>query len=331
MPASLLDSLNSLVTPELLSTASRTLGEPENVIGAGLAASFPTILAGLAARAGNAPAMRGMFDLICNPSNDSVARAPHLATAAGPNSPLGVAGGSLVSELFGAQLSSVGDAVARATGVSSATGGSLLRLAAPLVLGVLANRVRIARLDAAGMASLLLAERDQIIRALPTRLATIPGLGAVLGLTDVERSADDTEPIRTATTNGGARWLRPWLVALLLVVALWGLSRARVTGSGEGTVAAMRGPGSEADYQAAATLGGALRYRCGEQRVSLSQTGSRTVLSADAGVFEMRRVEAASGAKYEAFSDEATTFWSKGDRALLTIKGKPYPECATTP
>src|SRR4051794_38052124 len=104
MPASLLDSLQSLVTPELLSTASRTLGESEETVATGLAASFPTILAGIGATAGSPAASRAMFDLICSPAHDTVARAPHLAAAAGPDSPLGVAGGNLISSLFGPQL-----------------------------------------------------------------------------------------------------------------------------------------------------------------------------------------------------------------------------------
>jgi membrane-bound inhibitor of C-type lysozyme len=38
-------------------------------------------------------------------------------------------------------------------------------------------------------------------------------------------------------------------------------------------------------------------------------------------------VRAASGAKYEAEGDPATTFWSKGDKATLTIRGQALPEC----
>lgn len=70
MATSLLDGLTSLVTPELLSTTARSLGESEGSVATGLGAAFPTVLAGLAAKAGDARAMRPLFDLINSPAND---------------------------------------------------------------------------------------------------------------------------------------------------------------------------------------------------------------------------------------------------------------------
>jgi heat shock protein HslJ len=43
--------------------------------------------------------------------------------------------------------------------------------------------------------------------------------------------------------------------------------------------------------------------------------------------FEMRPVEAASGARFVAAGDPTTTFWSKGDRATLVVRGQKFPEC----
>jgi len=40
----------------------------------------------------------------------------------------------------------------------------------------------------------------------------------------------------------------------------------------------------------------------------------------------MVRVPAASGEKYEALGDPSSTFWFKGDEAVLTIKGKAQPQ-----
>lgn len=36
---------------------------------------------------------------------------------------------------------------------------------------------------------------------------------------------------------------------------------------------------------------------------------------------------AASGATYEAVNDPTTTFWSKGDKALLVLRGYSCEEC----
>ena len=151
MATSLLDDLKGLMTPELLSTAGRSLGASETSVATGLGAAFPTILAGLAGKAGNAQAMRPFYDLINSPANDgSVLRDPRLAVAATPESPLGGAAGNLLSGLFGSQLSSVGDVLGRSAGLRPGSGGSLLNMAAPLVLGMLGNRLRSGGLDCDG-------------------------------------------------------------------------------------------------------------------------------------------------------------------------------------
>jgi membrane-bound inhibitor of C-type lysozyme len=82
--------------------------------------------------------------------------------------------------------------------------------------------------------------------------------------------------------------------------------------------------GAVADVGEAA---GELEFSCGDQRITLGHIGDRTVLTTDRGTFDLRRVEAASGARYEAFIDASTTFWSKGDRAMLAVRGRSYPEC----
>lgn len=255
---------------------------------------------------------------------------PRLAAAVTHESPLGLAAGRLLTGLFGAQLSSIREVIAQAAGVSSGAGASLLDVAAPLVLGVLGQRVRTAGLDAAGLSSLLLGERRRITHALPPGLGMIPGLGPLL---DPAPASSDTrvEVAAAPLSASHTSWLRPMPVALLLVVTLLGLSRARRVATADEAVGAMGKAPMDAGEASGATFGGALRFRCGEQRVSLNQEGDRTVLTADAGTFDLRRVESASGAKYEAFTDGATTFWNKGDRARLTINGRSYPECTTAP
>jgi heat shock protein HslJ len=227
MATSLLDGLKGLVTPELLSTAARSLGEPEASVATGLGAAFPTVLAGLAGKAGDARAMRPLFDLINSPANDgSVLRDPRLAVTVAPQSGLGGAAGALLSGLFGSQLTSVGDVIGRTAGLRAGAGGSLLNIAAPLVLGLLGNRVRTGGLDVAGLGTLLLGERDQITRALPS------GIGSVLGLQGA------TVPQVSAPST--SRWLWPALAALALVAVLWGLSRNRTSAPAEQTVGVVR-------------------------------------------------------------------------------------------
>ncbi len=43
------------------------------------------------------------------------------------------------------------------------------------------------------------------------------------------------------------------------------------------------------------------------------------------------RVPAASGARYEAEGDPSTSFWSKGEGAMVTLRGEALPDCAPAP
>lgn len=80
---------------------------------------------------------------------------------------------------------------------------------------------------------------------------------------------------------------------------------------------------------APAALGDTLQ--CGDQRIAVDVDGDGLRLTVGAESFDMRPVVSASGAKYEAVADPTTTFWSKGERGLLEVRGQAYPECQPVP
>lgn len=71
----------------------------------------------------------------------------------------------------------------------------------------------------------------------------------------------------------------------------------------------------------------ATSFRCGDLRATIDFTPKALRLTVADEAFEMRRVVAASGERYEAVADPTTSFWSKGSRATLVVKGTTYPEC----
>ena len=314
MSTSLLDGLKSLVTPEFLSGAARNLGETEGSVATGLGAAFPAILAGLVGKAGDSQSLRSLFDLISSPANDgSVIRDPRLALTATQQSPLGAAANKFLSGLFGGQMSSIGDWISRFAGFRSGSGSSLLTMAAPLVLGLLGNRVRTGGLNLAGLGNLLLGEKDSIMRALPA------GLGSILGLKDAGMA------VPHVSAPSSKRWLVPALAALAVVLVVWALGRnRRPADQAGGEIAAGMAP-PPADTAAAPVAD--LKFACGDQKISFSHIGDRAVLTTASGSFDLRPVTTASGAKYVAVTDSTTSFWNKGDKGTLTIKGTKYPEC----
>jgi heat shock protein HslJ/membrane-bound inhibitor of C-type lysozyme len=68
-------------------------------------------------------------------------------------------------------------------------------------------------------------------------------------------------------------------------------------------------------------------YRCGEASVVFGVLGERARMVVGGDVFELKPVASASGARYRAVDGTDTGFWSKGERALATVRGKELPEC----
>lgn len=78
-----------------------------------------------------------------------------------------------------------------------------------------------------------------------------------------------------------------------------------------------------------ATMPVSRSYACGQLDIAVTGTEEEELISVD---YLDRRIllkpaESASGALYVAPGDDSTRFWSKGERATLTIQGQTYPEC----
>lgn len=71
----------------------------------------------------------------------------------------------------------------------------------------------------------------------------------------------------------------------------------------------------------------ALRYLCGNSGVTVGFVGDQMEMRVASERYALRPVPAASGAKFEAYGDPATTFWSRGERAMVTLRGEALPEC----
>ena len=231
--ATLLDSLRSLVTPDLVSRFSSQLGESEAVTAKAVDTALPALLAGLATRADDTSLMQRLFELFSSPALDSRTLSNPTsvieATQPGSTSSLSQLGSQFLSLLFGGQTRRISDGIAGASGARPTTASAVLGLAAPLVLGLLAKRTRDDGLDPSRLASLLLGQKSALLAALPA------GVAALLG-GDVRRpAAASARPVREASA-GARRWI--WPVALLIgVLALWSLLRDR-----EPTRTAMRAP-----------------------------------------------------------------------------------------
>ncbi len=211
MANSLLGSLIGAVRPDMLTQASADLGLPDHQVAHGLETSFASIVAGLAAKSGDAGTMRRVFEM---------------ATSGNANN----SGPQLLSALFGDRAGAVGNTIAQTTGMSPEAGTSVLMTAAPIVLGVLGSQVHTHGWNLSGFADWIGGQRDNLLRSAP------PGVRNILGIRDPVAQVPEP-PMPTAARPGDVPpaprasrlWLWPLAAAVLLLAVLWNVLRRPTT------------------------------------------------------------------------------------------------------
>jgi len=225
MAGSIVESLMGMLGPQVLGPVASQLGESTDTVQRGLQTGAAAMLAGLVAKVGQPGFLGQIFSLVTNPANGPSALSgltSNLGSLAsgGTSSPVANLGSQFLSSIFGSNMSSVTDSIGRSVGVSSGKAGSLLAMAAPLVLGVLGQHVRQNNLSAADLGSTLKAEAPSFQRFLPAGLGSLMG-----GASNLASNLTAAVPAKVATGN---RWLWPVvLLAALLLCLFWFFNRTK--------------------------------------------------------------------------------------------------------
>jgi OOP family OmpA-OmpF porin len=223
MAGSILESLTSMLGPQVVGPVASQLGESPDTVQRGLQTGAAAMLAGIAAKAGQPGFLSQIFGFITNPANSAGALSGvtsnlgSLVSGGVANSPIVTLGSQFMSTIFGSNTSAITDSISRSVGLTGGKAGSLLAMAAPLVLGVLGQRVRQNNLSATDLGNTLKAEAPGFQRFLPA------GLGSLFGGAP-HLAAAVPAPVVAASN----RWLWP-IIALvaLALLGFWFFSRSR--------------------------------------------------------------------------------------------------------
>lgn len=155
------------LTPMLIDRIAGSLGIQSPLVKTAIAAILPTILAGLTGVAAKPGGGRQLGEVLSKQNTDilgdlgSIFGGPKQAeaTKSGTDALRDLLGGSAVSGLTGA--------VSKFAGIGSAPTEGLVGMLAPVVLGSLAKQQKESGLDAAGLAGMLMGQRQNIQAALP--------------------------------------------------------------------------------------------------------------------------------------------------------------------
>lgn len=238
MAASILDNVKQLISENVVSSIAGRLGESPQNVSRGLHAGSVSILGGLANKSSDPAEMSKVFDLISKPGAAAGAVADDVALVREGKAPTELADTSsrFLSDLFGDRTSLVNGVVSEASGLSGESASSIMRFAAPLVLGFLGRHIRTGGLDLKSFTQLLSIEKNNIMRAAPPGLATALGMETprAAGPRDREVAferrdfAGDSAPIRepASAPRSSMRWMWPAIATLAVLALIWGSRRS---------------------------------------------------------------------------------------------------------
>ncbi len=220
MAINLLEMLQSQVGGELASQASKFLGESESNTTKAVGSILPTLLGSLAGKASSESGARGVLDFLKSNNIDGsiLGNLSGLFGGGQSTDSLMNGGGGILKFLVGDKLGSIVDVISNVAGVKTGSSSSLLKMAAPLLMGFIAKYIKEKALDALGLKNLLGTQRDFISKGVPAALSSVLGL-ANMGNTSTS-SASKSSIGGSSNASGGGNNLLKWLLPLVLLGAL---------------------------------------------------------------------------------------------------------------
>lgn len=186
------------LTPMLVDRIASSLGVSSPLVRTAIAAILPTILAGITGVAAKPDGGRRISDVLGKQDPGilgdlgSIFGGERQAQVAKQGSDVlgGLLGGSAISGLTGA--------VSKFSGLGDAPTQSLIGMLAPVALGTLAQQQKSSGLDAAGLVSMLMGQKDNIRSAMPEGFdKLLAGTGLLDGIAAPKVAAAASQPAQS--------------------------------------------------------------------------------------------------------------------------------------
>lgn len=246
MAFNVMDMIQGSLTPENIGAVAGALGMESETVKKGLGAAMPAVLAGVLGAA-KEPAGRQALDSALGSANTDLMGNLGGLLAGGNSSSLIATGSKLLSGFMGDnKLGALGGALASSLGVSKESSGSLMALATPMLMSMLAGKKQSEGLDVGGLVGQLMGQKDLIAKAIPDDISSqLKGSGIfddLMGSAGAAASATAASAgatMRTAADTSqqvaekSSSWLRWVIIAAVILAILYFVSG--MLGKDEGT------------------------------------------------------------------------------------------------
>ena len=211
MSINLLDLFKDQVTVALAQQASNYLGESESSISKALGGIMPTLLGGAIEKASSGNGANSLVNLIDGFDLDSIGDIAGIF-GGGQNNVDGLqkSGGGIIEMLLGNKSNGIVDLLAGWAGLKSSSTSSLLKMAAPFLIGLIGKQVKGKGVGA--LTNLLMDQKSNVASALPAGVGSLLGLNSLSGFSTSSNNTSDN-------SGGGLGWLK-WALPILLLLGI---------------------------------------------------------------------------------------------------------------
>ena len=232
MSFNIIEAIKSQLGGDTLAQLTSVIGENQDKTKNALGASVPALLASLTGLASKPEGASQLFSTLGKLDPSLLGNFSSLLGSQG--NAVAQQGNSLLASLLGSgTIGSLVGALAKFTGLGQGSTSNIIGTLTPLVLGLLSKQSQTQGLNAAGLASLLAGQKQNILAAMPAGLgsvlSSVSGLSGLLGsaretistnadtakagMTDVARSVP--QPV-SAARSGLPRWVIPLVILAIL-------------------------------------------------------------------------------------------------------------------
>lgn len=211
--SNLLDSLRSYITPDLISQASKVLGESENGISKAINSIFCSILGGIISKEHDTASMNSIVDLVSESSANS-SETLHSLEGILPHD-ISDNSSNFLTVLFGNKLGGVTDLIANQSGLKSYSVNSLFGLLSPLVLSFLKKE----NFSISSLLNTLHSQKQELLASVPVGFSSLVGISNSIDY----NSATTTKNSDTGYQSGQGfpKWIVPLILILGALLALY--------------------------------------------------------------------------------------------------------------
>ena len=218
MSVNLMKLLTDQVGGSLIKQATGMLGESESNVTSALSGIMPSLLGTLINKSSSLDGAGSLLNLLNNDADDSILdNIGGLFGDKDKTAGLLDSGGGLLNNLLGDKLGPLANLLTNFSGMKSSSTSSLLKLAAPFLIGFVKRQVMKKAMGPSGLMSLLGGQKKNVAAALPSGLS---GISDLLGFGDFGKDEVVKEVKKAAVAAAPAKKKSNWLPIVLGIIGV---------------------------------------------------------------------------------------------------------------